>query len=68
MPITSTHTLDNSTQAPAILEHNAPDAFTRAANDWKRKSNSVVQGKGSRPRTNTASKVYRANYDAIFHK
>jgi hypothetical protein len=58
----------NTIESPAILEHNAPDAFTRAAADWKRRECSVKQGKGSRPRTNTTSKTYQDNYDDIFKK
>jgi hypothetical protein len=53
---------------PALMEHNAPGAMQVAANDWKRKSNSVHQGKGCRSRTNLNSKEWLDNYDTIFGK
>jgi hypothetical protein len=54
--------------APAILEHNQPGAMQKAAADWKRKSNSVNGGKGSKPRTSLTSKAWQDNYDSIFRK
>lgn len=59
-------------EAPAVVHSSSKEEqmkwFQQTANDVKQKYNTVTNGKGSRNRTNTASKTYRDNWDAIFSK